>query len=134
MRYLINGFDKRRKESIRNYVADEGGYLSRCSVAVAASRGFIGNSTLFHAWANGGVLRIADVYINDDLMEEWQYLLRLDYGSISHLYDVEDRFSSDPSLRMVVVPNPIIPEDIKKYKNIGYKWFSCRNTNILWRE
>lgn len=112
--YLIDGQNRRWKEAVRSFVKNGGGYLGICGGAVVASRGFRDDSTPFHRFVNRGTLGIADVHINDDLMEEWQYLFKIGKNSLSSLEEMEGPFSAYPSLSTVVLPNPIVPANLTR--------------------
>ena len=107
--YLVDGQNKKWKEEIRKFVRNGGGFLGICGGAIAASRGFKDNFTAFHRLVNRGVLRIADVYVNDDLLQEWQYLFRIGRPSLSKPDDLKGPFSAFPSLNTTVLPSSIIP-------------------------
>lgn len=81
--YLHYGLDTKWRENIQQFVAHGGGYIGICGGANAASQGFENPKTLFHTQVNKGVLRIADVYIDDDFMGEWQYLLKFGFDAFS---------------------------------------------------
>jgi hypothetical protein len=91
--YLVDGVDEAWRDAVQQFVADGGGYLGICGGANTASMGFEEPRSLFQRRVNRGVLRIADVYINDDVVGEWQYLLKFgfdafgsDHGNGSYPY------------------------------------------------
>ncbi|MEA2054968.1 MAG: hypothetical protein U9O96_07700 [Candidatus Thermoplasmatota archaeon] len=75
-RQYIHGIDTRWKENVRKFVADGGGYVGICGGANEASQGMPNPSTLIDRIIDAGALGIANVYINDDQDEEWQYLYK----------------------------------------------------------
>lgn len=85
--YLVDGADHRWRAAVHQFIAGGGGYVGICGGANAASMGFEEPQSLFQHWVNRGVLRIADVYINDDVVGEWQYLLKFGFDAFSHNYD-----------------------------------------------
>ncbi len=78
--YLINGQNEKWKRNIRDFVGNGGGYYGVCGGANAASQGFEKPENPFHKAVNSGALRIANVYINDDILGEWQYLLKFGFS------------------------------------------------------
>jgi len=78
--YLFHGQSEEWRKNIQEFVGNGGGYYGVCGGANAASQGFKKPSSLFHKAVNRGVLRIANVYINDDLLGEWQYLLKFGFS------------------------------------------------------
>lgn len=85
--YLVDGVDQEWRSAVRSFIAQGGGYLGICGGANAASMGFEKPQSLFQRRVNRGVLRIADVYINDDVVGEWQYLLKFGFDAFSSDYD-----------------------------------------------
>lgn len=75
--YLLDGLDKNWKAIVQNFVANGGGYLGICGGANAASQGFETSENMFHRHVNKGVLGLANVYINDNFLGEWQYLFKI---------------------------------------------------------
>jgi len=75
-RQYFHGISKKWKENVRQFVANGGGYVGICGGANEASLGIENPKNLFDKVINEGVLGIANVYINDDQDEEWQYLYK----------------------------------------------------------
>ncbi|KAA0001699.1 MAG: hypothetical protein FE048_05005, partial [Thermoplasmata archaeon] len=65
--YFLDGMNPAWKESIIKFVANGGGYVGICGGAIAASQGYEKPKSPFQKEVNRGVLRITDIYINDDL-------------------------------------------------------------------
>lgn len=78
--YLIDGLDPTWKRNVQQFVANGGGYLGICGGANAASSGFEQPRNWFQRRVNQGVLGLADIYINDRFLGEWQYLLKYGWG------------------------------------------------------
>lgn len=75
-RQYIHGMDDRWKNNVRKFVADGGGYVGVCGGANEASQGMVNPSNLIDRIIDAGVLGIANVYVNDDQDQEWQYLYK----------------------------------------------------------
>lgn len=75
-RQYIHGISDHWKENVRQFVADGGGYLGICGGANAASVGMKSPNNIFDFIITTSALGIANVYINDDQEEEWQYLYK----------------------------------------------------------
>lgn len=78
--YLVDGLNANWKRTVQQFVENGGGYLGICGGANAASLGFEHPQNWFHRRVNRGVLGLADVYIHDDFLSEWQYLLKFGFG------------------------------------------------------
>jgi hypothetical protein len=85
--YLVDGLNATWKEKIRTFIADGGGYLGICGGANAASLGFEYSHNLFQRRVNQGALGIADVYIQDSFLGEWQYLLKFGFEAYGWDHD-----------------------------------------------
>jgi glutamine amidotransferase-like uncharacterized protein len=85
--YLVDGLNATWREKIRRFIADGGGYLGICGGANAASLGFEHPRNLFQRRVNQGVLGIADVYIRDSFLGEWQYLLKFGFDAYGWDHD-----------------------------------------------
>ena len=75
-RQYIHGIDSRWKDNVRNFVASGGGYVGICGGANEASQGMQNPSTIIDRIIDAGVLGIANVYVNDNQEQEWQYLYK----------------------------------------------------------
>jgi glutamine amidotransferase-like uncharacterized protein len=75
-RQYIHGIDVRWKNNVREFVADGGGYVGICGGANEASQGMLHPSSVIDRIIDAGVLGIANVYVNDDQEQEWQYLYK----------------------------------------------------------
>ena len=75
-RQYFHGINKRWKDNVKQFVANGGGYVGICGGANEASLGIKNPGTYFDYIINAGALCIANVYINDDQNEEWQYLYK----------------------------------------------------------
>jgi glutamine amidotransferase-like uncharacterized protein len=78
--YLVDGLDRSWKQKVQQFVANGGGYLGICGGANAASLGFEHPRNWFHKRVNRGVLGLANIYINDNFLNEWQYLMKIGFG------------------------------------------------------
>lgn len=85
--YLIDGVDHAWRTAVQQFVIAGGGYVGICGGANAASMGFEEPRSLFQRRVNQGVLRIADVYVNDDVVGEWQYLLKFGFDAFGFDHD-----------------------------------------------
>jgi hypothetical protein len=79
--YLIDGLNDKWKSNVQNFVANGGGYIGVCGGANAASQGFQTATNAFHRQVNKGVLGLANVYINDYFLGEWQYLMKFGFNA-----------------------------------------------------
>ncbi len=82
-RHYVDALNPRWRKAVVDFVEAGGGYLGICGGANLASMGFReppGPNTLL----NLSILRIANVYVNDEQGEEWQYLWRSNwqYGGL----------------------------------------------------
>jgi len=120
--YLVDGQDATWKNNVRQFVGNGGGYLGICGGANAGSQGFENPQNWFHRRVNKGVLGLADVYINDNFLSEWQYLMKFGFGGS----DFESPLGTTPSYISVntsVANNPentIFKEYNKNYRYITY--------------
>jgi len=83
--YIKDCVNNKVQENIKEFLSDGGGYIGSCAGATLASMGFEKSNGLFHRFANRGVLKIANVYSNEDWFGELQYCLR----SATHLPPIE---------------------------------------------
>lgn len=79
--YLVDGLNPTWKANVQKFVSNGGGYLGICGGANAASQGFENPDNIFHRRVNKGVLGLANVYINDNFLGEWQYLLKIGFDA-----------------------------------------------------
>ncbi len=75
-RQYFHGMDAKWKRNVRNFVASGGGYIGICGGANEASLGIEKPTAFFDKIINAGSLAIANVYVDDDQQEEWQYLYK----------------------------------------------------------
>ena len=75
-RQYFHGMYGKWKENVRRFIANGGGYVGICGGANEASLGIGKPSSPFDRVINAGVLAIANVYVDDDQQEEWQYLYK----------------------------------------------------------
>ncbi len=119
--YLVDGLDPTWKQNVRRFVANGGGYLGICGGANAASLGFEHPRNWFQRRVNRGALGLADVYINDHFLGEWQYLLKYGFGGPDVDHGDNDT-SSYISVNTTVhrTPDNVIFEDFSG----GYRYIS----------
>lgn len=67
------------KKAIQIFVEHGGGYLGICGGANLASMGF-NNSCSVNTFLDATTLGIANIYVNDEQSEEWQYLWRSNWS------------------------------------------------------
>jgi len=81
-RPYADAMDARWRDEVRKFVEGGGGYAGICGGANLASVGFSGIDV--NNFLNPFLLRIANVYVNDEQYEEWQYLWRSNwrYGGV----------------------------------------------------
>lgn len=75
-RQYFHDFDFRWRNNVRSFVAEGGGYVGICGGANEASLGMQQPSSLPDRIITSGALGIANVYVNDDQQQEWQYLYK----------------------------------------------------------
>ena len=75
-RQYMYGISHIWKERVRQFIANGGGYLGICGGANEASMGYEKPKAAMDYIINKAVLKIANVYINDDQDQEWQYLYK----------------------------------------------------------
>ncbi len=73
-RQYFHALQKTWRNNMVGFLKDGGGYLGICGGANSASQGLEHIDSLLGALITWGTLKIANVYINDDQNEEWQYL------------------------------------------------------------
>jgi len=119
--YLLDSLNPRWKNNVKKFIENGGGYLGICGGANAASRGFEKPKNVFHKHVNKGVLGIANVYINDDFLGEWQYLLK---RNIEPNYSQNSsEFQGYISMNLSVEKNDgnkIFSDYDKSYRKMGY--------------
>ncbi|MEM1513977.1 MAG: BPL-N domain-containing protein [Candidatus Thermoplasmatota archaeon] len=93
-RPYLDAIDARWRNEVKKFVEEGGGYVGICGGANLASVGFDGAD--INNFLNPFLLRIANVYVNDEQYEEWQYLWRSNwrYGGIP--LKVYINFSDNP--------------------------------------
>lgn len=82
-RSYFDAYIPKWREEVIKFVANGGGYIGICGGANLASMGFNEKVSL-NGLINFSVLKIANVYVNDQQDEEWQYLWKSNwrYGGI----------------------------------------------------
>ena len=103
--YLVDGQDATWKNNVQQFVENGGGYLGICGGANAASQGFENPQNWFHRRVNKGILGLADVYINDNFLSEWQYLMKFGFGGSDFEYP-SNTVASYISVNTSVEENP----------------------------
>jgi hypothetical protein len=73
-RQYFHALQETWQKGMMRFLEDGGGYLGICGGANIASQGMEIPDSLLGYIINQGLLRIANVYINDDQNQEWQYL------------------------------------------------------------
>jgi hypothetical protein len=73
-RQYFHALQKTWRHNMKHFLEDGGGYLGICGGANSASQGLETPDSLLGSIINQGTLKIANVYINDDQTQEWQYL------------------------------------------------------------
>ena len=81
-RPYLDAVDARWRNEVRKFVSMGGGYVGICGGANLASVGF--DDIDVNSFLNPFLLKIANVYVNDEQYEEWQYLWRSNwrYGGV----------------------------------------------------
>ncbi|MEA2054295.1 MAG: BPL-N domain-containing protein [Candidatus Thermoplasmatota archaeon] len=105
----FDAYDLRWRKSVKEFVENGGGYIGICGGANLASMGFqekLSPNTVLDL----SVLKIANVYVNDQQAQEWQYLWKSnwEYGL--------------PPIQVYIseVKNPITEGFCGGYRNIRY--------------
>ena len=73
-RQYFHGLQETWRNNIKCFLTNGGGYVGICGGANSASQGMETPDSLLGFLINQGALKIANVYINDDQTQEWQYL------------------------------------------------------------
>lgn len=121
MSYLVDGLDKTWSSTVKNFVGSGGGYLGICGGANAASSGFESPRNLFHRRVNQGVLGLADVYINDNFLGEWQYLLKFGFDAFWNENEVRSPFYISVNTTVEKHPdNSIFSIYTRNFRDITY--------------
>jgi len=97
--YIRDCVNNKIRKNIKDFLSDGGGYIGSCAGATLASMGFEKANGLFHRFANRGVLKIANVYSNEDWFGELQYCLR----SVNYLPPIEvsvNKTTSNPIFKV----------------------------------
>ena len=76
-RPYLDALNEKWKEEVKKFVYNGGGYIGICGGANIASMGFENG---INKILNKATLKIANVYLNDDQMQEWQYLWRSNWS------------------------------------------------------
>jgi hypothetical protein len=89
--FYKHGSNKKILESIRNFIANGGGYIGVCSGTVFATQGYEKPNMFYKKYVNKRVLGIADVYLNLNWYGEAQYEFKLSgaYAINSSLLPIE---------------------------------------------
>ncbi len=77
-RPYVDAADPRWRSAVRSFVARGGGYVGICGGANLASMGFRERWSV-NALLNRSTLGIANVWVNDQQLEEWQYLWKANW-------------------------------------------------------
>lgn len=109
--YLKDGLDQEFRQTVEQFLSDGGGYLGVCAGAFVASQGYENPDNYFENKVNEGVLKIADIYLNDDFDGELQYLLK--ESIYSELVPIEIAVNKNTA-------NPIFSKAPKDIFNISY--------------
>ena len=94
-RPYVDAADPWWRSAVRDFVADGGGYVGICGGANIASMGFRENWSI-NAVLNLSTLGIANVYVNDNQREEWQYLWKSNWEEGMPPIDVAIARSDNP--------------------------------------
>jgi len=94
-RPYVDAADPRWRDAVRGFVADGGGYVGICGGANLASMGFRERWNV-NALLNVSTLGIANVYVNDQQLEEWQYLWKANWEMGMPPVDVRVVASDNP--------------------------------------
>jgi len=113
--YLRDGKNPNFRRAIERFLSDGKGFYGVCAGAFLASQGYEDPDNWFENEVNKGVLRIANIYLNDDFDEELQYLLKESEW-------VSPRFGQIPIEVKInrEVSNPIFLPFEKNVFNISY--------------
>lgn len=72
-----DGIDPRLIKNIKNFVSCGGGYIGVCAGTAFASQGYENPDRLYKKILNENILKIADVYINNEVFNEVNYIWKL---------------------------------------------------------
>jgi len=103
--YLMDGVNENWKSTVQDFVANGGGYIGVCGGANAASQGFKTPTNAFHRQVNRGVLGLANVYINDYFLGEWQYLMKFGFNAFLMENVTNTSYPSYPNVKTTVERN-----------------------------
>jgi len=120
--YLQNGFNLKWRKGIQDFIANGGGYIGICGGAIAASMGYEKPRNAYYRYVNQGVLRLANIYVDDDLDGEWQYALKHEFN-VSFLNVESIPYPSAIDLNTTVEKNPdnvVFSVYDKGYRHIKY--------------
>jgi len=73
-RQYFHALQETWRTNMKHFLEEGGGYLGICGGANSASQGLETLDSLLASIINKGALKIANVYVNDDQTQEWQYL------------------------------------------------------------
>ncbi len=120
--YLVDGLNATWKRNVQQFVENGGGYLGICGGANAASLGFEYPQNWFHRRVNRGVLGLANIYINDNFLSEWQYLIKIGFGNYDFDFgpDVTPSYISVNTSVEKSLGNIIFKEYSGNYRYITY--------------
>ncbi|KAA0002992.1 MAG: hypothetical protein FE048_02530 [Thermoplasmata archaeon] len=108
-RPYLDAYDLRWRKSVKNFVENGGGYIGICGGANLASMGFQERLSV-NSVINLSILKIANVYVNDQQMEEWQYLWKSNW-----------QYGLPPiNVYIQKAKNPIFRGFYDSYRNIRY--------------
>lgn len=108
-RPYFDAYNKKWREEVMSFIENGGGYVGICGGANLVSMGFnekfSSNSIL-----NASVLKIVNVYVNDEQDEEWQYLWKSNWRH------------GGPPIKIYILKNevPIFKGFYNSYRSIRY--------------
>ena len=121
--YLFDGLNPDWKANVRDFLSNGGGYIGICGGANAASQGFENPKNAFHRRVNSGVLGISNIYINDNFLGEWQYLMKFGFGAFIRENITNSTYPSYVSVNLSVEKDPeneIFSIYNQDYRDISY--------------
>ena len=121
-RQYLYGASNLWKEQVKKFIAGGGGYLGICGGANEASMGYENPKSPVDYMINDAVLKVANVYINDDQSQEWQYLYKT--SGIEGGVPIKCKFTNNP----ILSPSPDNPRIIR-YEG-GPGMYPANNSNL----